>query len=130
MRVEHGLRAAALGVALAVAAGCGVLARLTRPEGDGGWSPAHREEELGRRAAAAGVTYPATALAPGDKAPAGPLTLADALALAAGGNRRIAEAEKQVEGARQRVWSARGRLCRRPPAPAATPGTPTRSPTR
>ena len=30
MRVEHGLRAAALGVALAVAAGCGVAAELRR----------------------------------------------------------------------------------------------------
>ena len=52
MRVEHGLRAAALGVALAVAAGCGVAARLTRPEGDGGWSPADREEECATLATA------------------------------------------------------------------------------
>jgi len=42
--------------------------------------------------------------------PAGPLTLASALALAARGNRRIAEGEEQLLVARARVWEARGRL--------------------
>ncbi len=43
-------------------------------------------------------------------APAGPLDLAAALALAAHGNRRIAEAEAQVDAARARALQARGRL--------------------
>ncbi|HTD26747.1 MAG TPA: hypothetical protein VK649_07210, partial [Candidatus Elarobacter sp.] len=76
------------------------MARMTRVEGDGGWSGARRAEEVARLAAA-----PAA-----EAAPAGPLTLTAALALAARGNRRIAEAEEQLEVARARVWETRGRL--------------------
>src|SRR5438128_2205720 len=83
-----------------LAVGCGTAARLTRAEGDGGWSAARRAEEGARLAAA-----PAA-----EAAPAGPLTLTAALALAARGNRRIAEAEEQLEVARARVWETRGRL--------------------
>jgi outer membrane protein len=85
-----------------VVAGCGLAARLTRPEGDGGWSAVRRSEELATRAAAAGVSA-----AP---APGATLTLADALALASGGNRRIAEAGRAVAATAARVRQARARL--------------------
>jgi len=89
-------------------AGCGLVAGLTRPEGDGGWSTARRAQELATRGEAAGVAYPQ----PTEEhaTPAAPLTLADALALATRDNRRIAEAGKDLEAARERVWQARGRL--------------------
>lgn len=85
------------------------MAVLTKPEGDGGWTPARRHEELSARAAAAGVTLSPT---PDDvpAPPDGPLGLADVLALATRGNRRIAEAEHTVAAAGQRVRDARGRL--------------------
>jgi outer membrane protein TolC len=95
--------------------GCGTLARLTRPEGDGGWSREQRDQELAQRANAAGVEFgppheagptPA-AIPPG---PRGPLDLHAALVLAATGNRRIATAGKQVEAARARFLETRGRL--------------------
>jgi len=92
-----------LGAVLAVCvlvAGCGTVARMTRAEGDGGWSAVRRAEEVARLAAAPSA----------EAAPAGPLTLAEALALAARGNRRIAEAEEQLDIARARVWETRGRL--------------------
>jgi outer membrane protein TolC len=90
-------------------AGCTVAARFARPEGDGGWSAERRGRELAERARAAAVPYPAAA-AEARRALAGPLTLPAALALATSGNRRIVEAEKQLEAARARVWEARGRL--------------------
>ena len=86
--------------------GLGACATLTRPEGRGGWSPERRQEELATRAAAAKVALDAT---PEPTTPAR-LDLRGALALAAGGNRRIAEAERLVAAARERVWDARGRL--------------------
>jgi len=95
---------AALLACCALAAACGI----TRPEGDGGWPPARRQEELSRRATAAGVPTGAAPAAP--QAPVAPLTLDDALALAARGNRRIAEAGRTLDEARERVWEARGRL--------------------
>jgi len=92
-----------LGAALA---GCGSIARFTRPEGDGGWTPAQRTAEIAARAAAAGVDLgegrPAVAAAP--------LDLATALALAARGNRRIAAARRDLDAAREQVAEARGRL--------------------
>jgi outer membrane protein len=97
MRAE---RRRAVAVLCGLIAGCGTAARLTRPEGDGGWAPERRQEEVARLAPAPIV--PA--------APAAPLTLADALALAERGNRRIAEAEQDLAGARERVWEARGLL--------------------
>jgi outer membrane protein TolC len=84
-------------------------AHLLRPEGNGGWSPERRAEELKERATAAGVE-----LAPADDGgtpPADtPLTLEDALRLASTRNRRIDLAERQlrIEGAR--VRQARARL--------------------
>src|SRR3989442_1660997 len=93
---HHGLL-----VVCALLAACGTAARLTRPEGDGGWSAARRQEEIGRRSDAAAA---APAAAPG------PLALADALALTERGNRRLAEAADDVAAARERVWQARGRL--------------------
>jgi outer membrane protein TolC len=84
-------------------AGC---ATLTRPEGTGGWTPDRRQEELAARADAAKVALDAR---PESTAPAR-LDLREALALAAGGNRRIADAERLVAAARERVWDARGRL--------------------
>ena len=83
-----------------LAVGCGTARRLTRAEGDGGWSTARRADEVERLGAAPSA----------EAAPTEPLTLAAALALAARGNRRIAEAEEQLEIARARVWETRGRL--------------------
>lgn len=95
-------------------AGCHPVAMLTRPEGDGGWSAARRAAELERRADAAAVALePPAATAAGEAAAA--FTLADALRLAAGGNRRLAEARQQLAIARAQVAEARGRLF-----PAAT----------
>ena len=105
MRVDA--RAAAV-VAALLAAACGPVARLTRPDGDGGWSAARRHDELAARAASAGVRLDAVPAPP--VAPTGPLDLAAALALAGHGNRRIAEAEAQVDAARARALQARGRL--------------------
>ena len=78
-----------------------MAARVTRPDGDGGWSPERRTREVAARvdAGASLVTRPE-----------GPLTLAAALALAARGNRRIAEAEDELAEARERVWQVRARL--------------------
>jgi outer membrane protein len=108
-------RAAAVFFALTLAA-CGSVSRWTRPEGDGGWSPARRQEEIAQRAAAAGVDLGTGVPAPtggAAQAPdtgAGPIDLNAALALAARGNRRIAEATQSVEIAKQRVADTRGRL--------------------
>src|SRR5204863_3492589 len=74
---------------------CGTAARLTRPEGNGGWSPDRRAAEV---AAHVDPTVPAAA------PPAQPLTLAAALELAAHGNRRVAEAEDRLAESRERVW--------------------------
>lgn len=118
-RAVAGCRAAwlwALPLVLSVVMGCGALAKLTRPEGDGGWTAAQRNRELAERATAAGVAFgqpapgaPTTPPAP-PAAQAGPLDLHAALALAMTGNRRIAEAGKQVDAARERFFDARGRL--------------------
>jgi len=90
---------------------------LTRPEGDGGWSPERRRQELSARAAAAGVDFGAgergEAAAGGSVAPrlpAEPLDLPRALALALRGNPAITEAALEVDAARARVGDARGRL--------------------
>jgi outer membrane protein TolC len=99
------VRAETLALA-AVLAGC---ATLTRPEGNGGWSPARRHAELAERAAVAGVPFADTA-ATTPAAPSGPLTLDAAVALAASGNRRVAEAERRLAIAREQVSDTRGRL--------------------
>jgi outer membrane protein len=103
----------ALALALAPAACAGPLATLTRPEGSGGWSAERRARELDQWATRAGVpSVPAErAAATGPPSAAiGPLSLKDALARAATGNRRLAEAREQLAIARQRVFEARGRL--------------------
>ncbi len=89
-----------------VLAACGPVAMLTRPEGDGGWSGERRTRELERFAAAAAVDLEPHA-AP---LPTGALSLRDAVRLAAGGNRRLAEARQQLAIARADVAAARGRL--------------------
>ncbi len=109
--------------ALVVLAGCVSPAMLTRPEGDGGWTEARRDEELTRLARHAGVALDPT---PDDAPPIEPpdetqrssatpptptvLTLADALARATADNRRIEEARQQLAIARERVHDARGQL--------------------
>src|SRR5205085_2082769 len=85
------------------ASGC---ATFVRPEGDGGWGPARRSEELGRIARRAGVDF-ATATAPDA---AHPLDLATALAMAAKGNRRILSSQRQLAIEEERVRDVRGAL--------------------
>jgi outer membrane protein TolC len=116
-----------LAMLLALGGLTGCLSMLTRPEGDGGWTPEERERQLERLARASGVDLDAQpqAAAPEESPAAGaapavpsregtsgdtPLTLADALARAATGNRHLAEARAQLAIARQHVWEARGRL--------------------
>jgi outer membrane protein TolC len=110
---SRSLRSALAALALLGLAGCSALAPFTQPEGGGGWSEAQRENEIGRRAAAAEVPWAETAPAAAAATPVAseaPLDLAGALALAASRNRRIAEAHEQLEESRQRVFEARGRL--------------------
>jgi outer membrane protein len=98
-------------------------ASFTRPDGDGGWSAARRGEEMARLRSAA--LSPATDSRAGDladatgdgttppsAAPTRPavLDLPHALALASRGNRRIAEAAKQLEASAERVADVRGRF--------------------
>ncbi len=100
----------------ALLSGCGAVERFTRPEGDGGWSRERRAQELAQRATAAGVAYARAGETPPVPAAAvARLDLRAALALAVTGNRRIAEAGKQVEAARAHFLDTRGRLL-----PAAT----------
>jgi outer membrane protein TolC len=115
VRVEGRVVALVAAVVLAGVMGCGRARMLTRPEGDGGWSPERRARELETRASAAGVALDAVPAAePPPPAAAGtataPLTLTAALQQAAGGNRRLAEARQQLRIARARVAEARGRL--------------------
>jgi outer membrane protein len=108
VRAERRAKQAGIVVGLAATlAACQPIARLTRPEGDGGWSAARRHEELAARAEAAVVALdePETLPAAGES-----LTLDAALALSRTKSRRIAEAERQVAMARERVWDSRGRL--------------------
>src|SRR5712692_6863288 len=113
-RPRAACRRLAVAALCAAASACGMVANLSRPGGDGGWSAARREQELARRAATAGVEFAssgAPAPAPNGEAPAisGPLDLATALTLAATRNRRIAEAAQQLEIARENFVDARGR---------------------
>lgn len=101
MRVEPWL-------VLAVAIGCGPVHVLTRPEGDGGWTPEERRTELTTRATAARVDLDGGRL-PGED-PTTPLALAEVVRLAALESRRIAEADDDVAIARERVVETRGRL--------------------
>jgi len=105
VRADPTTRAVLLGLAVATA-GCSTL---FRPEGDGGWTRSRREAERAERAAAALVPIDGQVVA--EPMPAsGMLTLPAALALAATGNRRIAEAGRDVDIAAARVREARAGL--------------------
>ncbi len=97
-------------VTLLAAVACGPGRVLTRPDGDGGWTAARRQDELARRASAAAVALEPDAPPPAPDDVATPLSLPDALALATSGNRRIAEADRSLEAAAARVRDTRGRL--------------------
>ena len=100
-------RAGLLLAAVALLASCRPIARLTRAEGDGGWTPARRQEALAEIASRANVSLDA---APPPAPPAGPLDLPTVVAMAAANNRRVGEAVEQLAIARERVNDARGRL--------------------
>jgi outer membrane protein len=95
---------------LVLATGCGAARVLTRPEGNGGWDPQRRRDELAARATAAAVALDPEAPPPEPENIAAPLSLTDALAIATSGNRRIAEADREVDAAAARVRDTRGRL--------------------
>jgi outer membrane protein TolC len=108
-------------LAVLLAAGCLAqgCASFLRPDGDGGWSAERRRDEMTRleRAALSPATSPTTAAQepppsiPGEPpAPDATLDLVQALDLAARGNRRIAEARKQLEASAERVADVRGRF--------------------
>jgi outer membrane protein TolC len=97
-------------LAVAFASGCGAAQVLTRPEGNGGWSPERRTEELQRRATAAAVSLDPEVPPTTPEDMSTPLSLSDALALATTGNRRIAEAGQDVDAAAARVRQTRGLL--------------------
>jgi outer membrane protein len=109
----------ALPLACVLLPGC---ASFTRPDGDGGWDTERRRDEMTRLQSAAlspatsasstiGVeeSAPPTGPSPGRDA-AHPLDLPQALALASRGNRRIAEAQQQLEASAERVADVRGRF--------------------
>jgi outer membrane protein len=103
--------------ALLVCVSLGGCASFTRPEGDGGWSRERRQEELERLQTAARVPAltapPASVAAVADareRNPERPLDLAQALTLASHGNRRIAEAQQQLDATAERVADVRGRF--------------------
>jgi hypothetical protein len=73
-------RSLVLGLVLAM--GCGPARVLTRPEGNGGWDPQRRRDELSARATAAAVALDPEAPPPEPENVASPLSLTDALALA------------------------------------------------
>jgi outer membrane protein TolC len=121
--VDGAARALLLAATLGHVCACSLGAQLTKPQGDGGWSAEKRREVLSTRAEIAGVDLAGAASGadrPADAPPARPelpvtipprpLTLGEALTLAAKGNRRIAEGELEVDRARYQVWNARGRL--------------------
>ena len=89
----------------ALLSGC---AAVSRPEGNGGWTPVQRDAELQRIATRAQVELEPAAVAPA--ASNGPLTLAQALALASRGNRPTALAGLRADSAAAAVADARGRL--------------------
>ena len=100
------MRADRVAVAMALlVSGC---AGMWRPEGDGGWSPARRTEELGLLAGRAGVDLEGG----GTPTPATPRTLdlATALAMAVDGNRRIAISRRDLAAAAEEVRGVRGQL--------------------
>src|SRR5262245_21976087 len=104
------MRAEAWLLGLALACACRQAHVLTRPEGNGGWSPARRNEELAQRATAAAVALDPEAPPATPEDVTTPLSLTDALTLATTGNRRIAEAGQGVDAAAARVRQTRGQL--------------------
>ena len=95
---------ASIGALLLVLAGCAAQRSFWRPDGGGG-DAEQRRTELDRIAHGAGVDFAAVA-------PPAPqsLDLAAALAMAAHGNRRIAESESDVSASAQRVKQTRAEL--------------------
>lgn len=105
------LRMAAALIAAALAAGCSFGERLARPEGDGGWSPERRQEEIALRArpdALPGPAGPTPSSAPAIGS--GTMSLAEVLELTRHNNRSIGEAQLQLEAAAARTRDVRGRL--------------------
>ncbi len=91
-------------VACLLACGCGPVQVLTRPDGNGGWTPERRREELADRARAAAVSLDAAPVPTDDET----FTLADVVRLASA-NRRVADADRDLAIAGTRVDQARGR---------------------
>lgn len=93
-------------LAMLLASGCSTVHLLTRPEGDGGWTASERREQLGDRARSAEVSLDAAPVVPESTET---LALDDVIRLAAA-NRRVIEADRNVDLARAGVDQARGRF--------------------
>lgn len=87
--------------------GCTLQPAVWRPEGDGGWTRSRRSAELARIARHARVELEPAVLPTPEPTT---IDLAAALEMAASGNRRIAEAERDVSAYAERVRRSRGRL--------------------
>ena len=99
---------AELVLAVVLALGCGPMRILTRPEGDGGWSADRRATELSTRADAARVDLAGASPEPTDDLTK-PLDVEDVVRLATLESRRVVEADRDVDIARERVIETRGR---------------------
>lgn len=100
---------AALCALLVCLTGCGVGRGLWQPEGNGGWSPERRREEI-RRAVESGVPVPSGAVEAAAVDAPEVLDLDTLLQRVRAHNLRIAEGRHQVAGAAARVGDVRGRL--------------------
>ncbi|MBI3782787.1 MAG: TolC family protein [Deltaproteobacteria bacterium] len=98
------------GLLLLAAAGCTSLNAYVKPEGNGGWDSQRRRDELAQRAARAGVTFPQPETVAAPRPRSEILDLASVVAMAAHGNRRIAEATTSLAMAAEGVNDTRGRL--------------------
>ena len=105
------MRAEAVATAVALLlSGCAATPGFWRSQGNGGWSEERRAEELGNLARKAGVAFESAPPAAAATSSPTSIDLPTALAMAAKGNRRIAQATQDVDARGERVRFARAGL--------------------